>query len=218
MHKYLLSFLLLFFLSPVISNAQAIGTIGQIRIQYTYPRVNNNLDVIAQVFTSSAGISRLSNSSQISNDTIYLTACYYGGMMATPAQLTDTISIGSPPPGITTLHFEMLVSASNTQCTQFNSTFKNQPFIISAPLGIKANAEIPEALFYPNPASDFLFVKNQNFQRIILHDLTGRILQKKSFSSEQDLKLDLSTVNKGIYLVEIITKDGRSHFRKIVKE
>ena len=215
MHKYLLPFLLVLLLNPVISNAQAIG---QIRIQYANPGVNNNLNVIAQVTIPSQPAFRISNSSRVSNDTIYLTACYHSGMFTAIAQLTDTFAIGTPPPGINTLQFKMLISGSPTQCTQFSSTIKNLAFIISAPLGMKASAEIPGVLIYPNPFTDFLFVKNQNFQSIILRDLTGKILQKKSFQTEQDLQLDLSTLNKGVYLAELISENGKSRFKRILKE
>jgi len=204
MHKYLLSILLLIFLKPVISNAQGIGSV---LIQYQNPAVSNNLELIAQILIPSQPAYRINNQARISNDTLYVTACYYAGMAAAPTTFTDTIPLGSISLNLTTLHFKISYSTS-TQCNIVNSTTKIQAFQIRVLLGIKPLSDKPEISFYPNPATDFLFVKNQNYQSIILRELTGKILQKKNFQPEQNLQLDLSTLDKGVYLAELISDNA----------
>ena len=71
---------------------------------------------------------------------------------------------------------------------------------------------------YPNPASDELFVKNENnieLSSIKITDLTGKIIvnQRSQLSS-----INISNLSKGMYFVTIETKSGNTATSKIIKQ
>ena len=71
---------------------------------------------------------------------------------------------------------------------------------------------------YPNPASDELFVKNENnieLSAVKITDLTGKtvIYQNSQLSS-----INISNLSKGMYFVTIETKNGNVVTSKIIKQ
>jgi hypothetical protein len=55
---------------------------------------------------------------------------------------------------------------------------------------------------YPNPTSGELFIDLPHaFDRLEVMDYSGRVLSEKKFSAVSQMKLDLSFLNKGIYLI-----------------
>jgi hypothetical protein len=68
--------------------------------------------------------------------------------------------------------------------------------------------------FYPNPVKDILFVKTENkINSISIFNINGL----KVFEGNLvDNKIDLSTLNSGIYFVKIET-ENESTFKKIIK-
>lgn len=71
---------------------------------------------------------------------------------------------------------------------------------------------------YPNPAHDFVTV---NFDTGItdgilnLKDITGRVISNRELSSGTKIVLNLSAVQNGIYILEIVTI-GRAYYSRIV--
>jgi len=73
--------------------------------------------------------------------------------------------------------------------------------------------------FYPQPASDILFVKNlegELIQSVSILNMQGQKLlmkQKSQFTSKNSI--ELSDLNSGIYLVELQTNNGITHIKKL---
>ncbi len=68
---------------------------------------------------------------------------------------------------------------------------------------------------YPNPVSDFLYLSVDKNRLIEIYDLQGRIVKKGKFENK---KIDLSYLNKGIYIGLIINPDTSEIFSvRIVK-
>ncbi len=69
-------------------------------------------------------------------------------------------------------------------------------------------------IVYPNPTSDILNIKIQNFdiEKVVLYDLTGNHL--KEFNSNE---IDLSNFKSGIYLIKIYTTSNSVINSKIIK-
>lgn len=74
--------------------------------------------------------------------------------------------------------------------------------------------EPKEAMAYPNPARDFLFVKTTNNEdRVLFYDLSGKIYQLPVAEKTATLqKINLQTLSPGYYLA--VTNNARSLFRK----
>lgn len=72
-------------------------------------------------------------------------------------------------------------------------------------------------LFYPNPVVTELTLKaDQRISRVQLFDIQGRLFQDHEWSAET-VKLNMSLLPKGFYLVKVTTQD-ETFIRKIVKE
>lgn len=80
-------------------------------------------------------------------------------------------------------------------------------------------AEPLQFSLYPNPAGDLVTIETgvQNCT-ISLLEMNGRTLPKSLTSESGTAKVDLQDVPAGIYLVRVITKDGRSGARILVHQ
>ena len=67
---------------------------------------------------------------------------------------------------------------------------------------------------YPNPARNVLHF-SETVSNIKIADFSGKIV--KNISTEET-KIDVSDLPKGIYIVTVITKDGKSINHKVIKE
>jgi hypothetical protein len=92
--------------------------------------------------------------------------------------------------------------------------------------GIPKNELDGEIFVYPNPVQNELFVRfdiERSGDYILeLQDVAGRIIcqtQQKLINPGDIIQLSTSTYSPGIYLLKIITTDGRSvqvtHIRKL---
>lgn len=79
--------------------------------------------------------------------------------------------------------------------------------------------------YYPNPVHDYLTVqltgKEHGTARIVLYSHDGRIVQQKQVVKQQHTLttgLDMRTITKGIYLLEVIIDDRLKAVRKVVKQ
>ena len=68
-------------------------------------------------------------------------------------------------------------------------------------------------LFYPNPAIDQIQININNFDKAVIFELSGKrvMLSKKT-------KIDISKLDKGIYLMKIQDQSGQIYTAKIIKE
>ncbi|MCD4746857.1 MAG: T9SS type A sorting domain-containing protein [Bacteroidales bacterium] len=77
---------------------------------------------------------------------------------------------------------------------------------------------------YPNPTDGLLYITsantNQQVKSLIISDITGKVVyHNKSFNfiKDNDIVIDLSALENGIYLVKIIT-DKQTRYKKILKQ
>lgn len=73
---------------------------------------------------------------------------------------------------------------------------------------------------YPNPATESLVIeiseKLSAETRIYFYDAIGReVLSAPVSKSDTKINLDISALNKGVYIVKIVSNDGQSNFRLI---
>jgi phosphatidylserine/phosphatidylglycerophosphate/cardiolipin synthase-like enzyme len=71
-----------------------------------------------------------------------------------------------------------------------------------------------EVFVFPNPASDFLFIKNGEYKSILIRDINGRIILKEEDKHSQTI--DISSFNKGLYTIEIDLQHEKI-FTKFIK-
>lgn len=69
--------------------------------------------------------------------------------------------------------------------------------------------------FYPNPTNGELFIENKNNTsnaKIEVYDIEGKLVKSEEImfnKSQNSYKIDLNSLNKGIYMINVITKTGK---------
>ncbi|MEQ8905129.1 T9SS type A sorting domain-containing protein, partial [Ekhidna sp.] len=77
-----------------------------------------------------------------------------------------------------------------------------------APLGV-ADLEVK---IYPNPSSDFIYVKSNVDVSVRLTDLNGKTIERKSGSQ---LEFDIQSLSSGLYILRVSNGDRSSDYRII---
>ncbi len=86
------------------------------------------------------------------------------------------------------------------------------------PTGIKQPESLNVSLF-PNPVKSTLYFENlKDVDRIVISNMVGQqMLVSKNISGETT-SMNVSSLSKGIYMVTIYDKNGKTGIKKIVKE
>lgn len=85
-------------------------------------------------------------------------------------------------------------------------------FIQGAMIGIEDYKNIKPKI-YPNPSKGIINIENKNLDRIIIYDMSGRIIREMIPQSQ----IDLSDITKGVYLIKLIS-GTKSLVDKIILE
>lgn len=84
-------------------------------------------------------------------------------------------------------------------------------------LGVEDNAWA-DFQIYPNPAKEFVQVNTKvTMENISITDLNGRVIQKVA-PLNNEVRISLSHLNSGIYLVNLESKEGNTFTQKIIVE
>jgi beta-glucanase (GH16 family) len=71
---------------------------------------------------------------------------------------------------------------------------------------------------YPVPSDDFVNINStSNMLSYSLSDLNGRNIFKSDYINQNSIKLNIDKQPPGIYLLQVNTSDGSSHFKKLIK-
>lgn len=93
-------------------------------------------------------------------------------------------------------------------------------FIVSAPTGIKDNnQEIENISIYPNPTEGLITIEGLGLEKIDVikvSSITGQIIQQFKYNKQGILKISIPE-KKGIYLLELITINGKKSIHKVIK-
>ena len=81
---------------------------------------------------------------------------------------------------------------------------------------IQLKIENEQLTIYPNPATSIVNIAFKEMQQVIITDVTGRILLNKQLGSVSNTQLNIGSIGKGMFLVRVIGKDGRSETKKLV--
>lgn len=67
---------------------------------------------------------------------------------------------------------------------------------------------------YPNPSREYVWIKSQIPSQVIISDLSGRIIIE--IKIENEIKLDISELSNGIYLVQYLNNKGAVGSQKLI--
>jgi hypothetical protein len=80
--------------------------------------------------------------------------------------------------------------------------------------------EQPQVAVYPNPATTHVWVTGATGlqpQLLKLYDFMGRVMPATCTAENDKLRIDVSTLQPGIYLLHIVLPDGATTTQKIIK-
>jgi hypothetical protein len=201
--------LLLLLLGQItITNAQNIA-IDQITPSVVDGGINVNLLV-----TTFNGAGYLSNSYEITGNTINITVCYWFSAILPVFQMSNDFLIPVSEGGLYTINVSIFHSTSTTSCDFFsagpvgtvellsNNTFKNlnkQPTL------------------FPNPTNGIIEIdldKNE-INTLQIWDSMGRLIKEMEALSTN--RIDLSNLTNGMYWIKIVTSAGNSVHKVMVR-
>lgn len=73
---------------------------------------------------------------------------------------------------------------------------------------------------YPNPATDLIKIRNESAKKIdsfVIYDFSGKIILEGKYLGE-DQNIDVSRMNRGVYMIEVKTSSGISYSHKFIKK
>ena len=92
------------------------------------------------------------------------------------------------------------------------SDYTEDVLVDGAVLNINENNE-QKAILYPNPTRGILNIENKELLNIQVFDLTGRLIKQYNPSTQ----IDLSNIQRGTYLIKLISEKGISVKKIILK-
>jgi hypothetical protein len=180
------------------------------------PTSTNNVRVVTHVVFGSNANLVSSSTVQIGN-VINMKRCYALGPAAIADQKKDTLDLGFMTPGSYTVNYLGAIN-SNTNCTPtFTSAITFT--VLSTPSNITRHSQYTKVKLYPNPFKDKLIVSttNSDAMDIKVFDCLGKLVAgKQKYNSGETL--DLSELNKGLYILQL-SQNGiiKDHLR-IIKD
>lgn len=86
----------------------------------------------------------------------------------------------------------------------------------SLPLITNLNEKSDPAIsIYPNPASDFIFINYPDIEHMVIFDISGK--KVSGHSDYTDNKIDIRSLNKGLYYIKIFNPDGHTFSTNFIK-
>ena len=103
------------------------------------------------------------------------------------------------------------VTGSGTYLNPSTGIFIQSPITV----GIEENIVNSTLIIYPNPTTGIVFVKADNIQKIEITNINGQII--KTIKNMTTNSFDISNQSKGIYFIKVITNEGISIGKLILK-
>ncbi|MFN9581759.1 MAG: T9SS type A sorting domain-containing protein [Bacteroidota bacterium] len=134
-----------------------------------------------------------------------------GPPSTTPWELVDSLSFFVKTAEMTDSAYKLVMTkftGPNPQITIFNKTLMAKP---KPTVGVeKLSAGKIKLMVYPNPAHTEVYVATEeNEATAYITDLTGRTVYQQSTLSGT-IRLDVSSLNKGVYFVRVSTRQGEA--------
>ncbi|NBC56972.1 MAG: T9SS type A sorting domain-containing protein, partial [Bacteroidetes bacterium] len=74
-----------------------------------------------------------------------------------------------------------------------------------------------EVSVYPNPVDNLLNISSKTaLSQLIIYDIKGKIVSKKSLNQELDTKMDLGSLGSGVYFIKLISENS-SIVKRVIK-
>ena len=115
-------------------------------------------------------------------------------------------------------NLQLTISNAITEIEAWDNNFKQHNIILTKQT-INDKPQTTNDLFsvYPNPATNLANIECSNAKQLVIVNALGKTTQQLKVTSEQ-LKVDVSKFAKGIYVLQILFKDGAVKNEKLIVE
>ena len=69
---------------------------------------------------------------------------------------------------------------------------------------------------YPNPAKKMVNLRYENIALVVVYDMTGRIVLSDEYGNTNNVRINVSGLSAGLYIIKVRGADGNIHSRKLV--
>ncbi|NVO10260.1 MAG: T9SS type A sorting domain-containing protein, partial [Bacteroidales bacterium] len=105
-----------------------------------------------------------------------------------------------------------------TAGSNYSISFISADFEISNNIGIE-NADLIMIKVYPNPVVDILTIQSaKSIKEILIYSNNGQELLHKVFNNASNISLNISSIQKGYYIIRAVTKENQIITTKILKD
>ena len=138
--------------------------------------------------------------------------------------LGEKPTVGAMPAGETGLGVVTRCGSTgnNNGCARnfgVDNNFQMRVVAVSAPL-TSQEFNFDSFTIFPNPIADILTISNNNnynVKSVSISDLNGRVVKIKNFDSLSDIKINMTDLSSGMYIMNINTNLG-TIIKKVIKE
>lgn len=124
-----------------------------------------------------------------------------GELMASPGQFSGYAYYNIP----NTDQYEMIDGAYIVNVTEYVNTS-----------GLESTADT-QLKAYPNPVEDILYIENaNNINRVDIYNINGVLVGSSTFGSPE-VNVNMSTLDKGLYIVKIYTEEN-TYTKEVIKK
>jgi hypothetical protein len=126
---------------------------------------------------------------------------------------------------VTTTSYTVENLDADTEYTFVVSSLRNGREMKSEAINVKTLPESTESIaefeasfnVYPNPVNDKLYIETEvEVEKVVVYDAYGRHQVTETPSRQDNLVIDLTNLNSGVYFVKVITDEGEV-VKRIVK-
>jgi hypothetical protein len=185
-------------------------------IKPSSPTTKDDIFITTQITSPSLG-TKISKSYFIKGDTVFLSSCYFAGLTGTPQIFLDTFDIGILKRGVYTIIFKAFLSSEISHC---DSSVHNRMDSVLNVLELGSNSVHKESPIEinPNPFKNNLSIEGEEAEQVYILDFNGQIIRYKEFDKgANSLNIDLCSISNGLYIVQIVKKNGSVFRKKILK-
>lgn len=80
-----------------------------------------------------------------------------------------------------------------------------------------AEHDATNIMVYPNPTNGIVNISGENIVNVEIVNIMGQVVLSKICDADET-SIDISSLNSGVYLIKLKTKDGKEFSERIVKE
>ena len=159
---------------------------------------------------------------------------YYTAMFETPVAVTDSFAVGISFSGISDGFGLLSTKAGDGGIGAwqiYNNSWINVPVLwngLDVDMGVfalvDAGSSVPEkevlsqVSIYPNPVNNMLIIDNlEGVSQVVISNVLGQTVINKIVNSN-NITINTDQIDKGVYIVTLVTEGGLVRSEKIIKE